>query len=75
MQITLSSRNPNDKISIYYDRLDVFVEYSNQQINLPTSTRVTKTSTSGRRSSTDQTCRLHLIWRPRCLKIRTSGRS
>ncbi|XP_010271387.2 PREDICTED: NDR1/HIN1-like protein 12 [Nelumbo nucifera] len=29
-------RNPNDKISIYYNRLDVFVEYSNQQITLPT---------------------------------------
>ncbi|XP_010262976.1 PREDICTED: NDR1/HIN1-like protein 12 [Nelumbo nucifera] len=36
MQITLSSRNPNDKIGIYYDRLDVFAEYSNQQITLPT---------------------------------------
>ncbi|PKA58332.1 Putative syntaxin-24 [Apostasia shenzhenica] len=32
IQITVSSRNPNDRIGIYYDRLDVFAEYQNQQI-------------------------------------------
>ncbi|KAE8725144.1 vacuolar protein sorting-associated protein 4A-like [Hibiscus syriacus] len=33
-QITLRSRNPNDDISIYYDRLDVYAEYRNQEITL-----------------------------------------
>ncbi|KFK38532.1 hypothetical protein AALP_AA3G126200 [Arabis alpina] len=36
-QITLSSRNPNDKIGIYYDRLDVYATYRSQQITFPTS--------------------------------------
>ncbi|KAE8734822.1 protein YLS9-like isoform X1 [Hibiscus syriacus] len=36
MQITLSSHNPNDKIGIYYQKLDVFASYHNQQITLPT---------------------------------------
>ncbi|KAK8513358.1 hypothetical protein V6N13_002103 [Hibiscus sabdariffa] len=36
MQITLSSHNPNDKIGIYYQKLDVFASYQNQQITLPT---------------------------------------
>ncbi|XVE61407.1 hypothetical protein DITRI_Ditri06bG0037200 [Diplodiscus trichospermus] len=35
-QITLSSRNPNDRIGIYYDRLDVYATYRNQQITLRT---------------------------------------
>lgn len=35
-QITLSSRNPNDRIGIYYDRLDVYASYRGQQITLPT---------------------------------------
>jgi len=34
-QFTLSSRNPNDKIGIYYDRLDVYASYRSQQITLP----------------------------------------
>ncbi|KAK8972488.1 hypothetical protein V6N11_018849 [Hibiscus sabdariffa] len=36
-QLTLSSRNPNDRIGIYYDRLDVYATYNNQQITLRTS--------------------------------------
>ncbi|KAB1222553.1 Protein YLS9 [Morella rubra] len=35
-QVTLYSRNPNDKIGIYYDKLDVYATYRNQQITLPT---------------------------------------
>nr|DAD29601.1 TPA_asm: hypothetical protein HUJ06_031069 [Nelumbo nucifera] len=29
-QVIVSSRNPNDKIGIYYNRLDVYATYSNQ---------------------------------------------
>lgn len=36
IQVTLSSRNPNNRIGIYYDRLDVYVDYKSQQITLPT---------------------------------------
>ncbi|KAG6595157.1 NDR1/HIN1-like protein 1, partial [Cucurbita argyrosperma subsp. sororia] len=36
IQVTVSSRNPNDNIGIYYDRLDVFAVYRNQQITLRT---------------------------------------
>jgi hypothetical protein len=36
-QVTLSSRNPNDKVGIYYDKLDVYATYRNQQITLRTS--------------------------------------
>ncbi|XP_023890974.1 NDR1/HIN1-like protein 1 [Quercus suber] len=35
-QVTLSSRNPNDKIGVYYDKLDVYAVYRNQQITLRT---------------------------------------
>ena len=35
-QITLSSRNPNDHIGIYYDRVDVYAAYRGQQITMPT---------------------------------------
>lgn len=35
-QVTISSRNPNDKIGIYYDRLDVFAVYHDQQITYRT---------------------------------------
>ncbi|KAK8476863.1 hypothetical protein V6N13_059648 [Hibiscus sabdariffa] len=31
-QVTVSSRNPNDRIGIYYDRLDIYTTYRNQQI-------------------------------------------
>ncbi|KAF6169314.1 hypothetical protein GIB67_013744 [Kingdonia uniflora] len=37
IQVTIGSRNPNGKIGIYYDRLDVFASYRNQQITLLTS--------------------------------------
>ncbi|KDP36127.1 hypothetical protein JCGZ_08771 [Jatropha curcas] len=33
-QVTFSSRNPNDKIGIYYDRLDIYATYRSQQITL-----------------------------------------
>ena len=36
IQVTLSSRNPNDNIGVYYDRLDVYASYRNQQITLRT---------------------------------------
>jgi hypothetical protein len=36
-QVTVSARNPNDKIGIYYDRLDVYATYRNQQITLRTA--------------------------------------
>ncbi|XVF69241.1 hypothetical protein PTKIN_Ptkin11bG0065300 [Pterospermum kingtungense] len=36
IQLTLSSRNPNDRIGIYYQKLDIFASYRNQQITLPT---------------------------------------
>lgn len=32
LQITLSSRNPNGRIGVYYDRLDVYAAYHSQQI-------------------------------------------
>ena len=31
-QVTISSHNPNDRIGIYYDRLNTFASYHNQQI-------------------------------------------
>ncbi|KAJ4705383.1 Late embryogenesis abundant protein [Melia azedarach] len=36
-QVTISSRNPNDKIGIYYDKLDLYATYRNQQITYRTS--------------------------------------
>ncbi|XP_042475596.1 NDR1/HIN1-like protein 1 [Macadamia integrifolia] len=35
IQVTISSRNPNDRIGIYYDKLDIFATYRDQQITLP----------------------------------------
>ncbi|XP_074268117.1 NDR1/HIN1-like protein 1 [Silene latifolia] len=35
-QVTLQTRNPNDKIGVYYDRADVYSSYHNQQITLVT---------------------------------------
>ncbi|PKA64318.1 hypothetical protein AXF42_Ash009539 [Apostasia shenzhenica] len=32
IQVTISSRNPNSNIGIYYDRLDVYAAYKDQQI-------------------------------------------
>ncbi|KAK1264222.1 hypothetical protein QJS04_geneDACA008598 [Acorus gramineus] len=37
IQVTISSHNPNDRIGIRYDRLDVYASYKSQQITLPTS--------------------------------------
>ncbi|KAI7991595.1 NDR1/HIN1-like protein 1 [Camellia lanceoleosa] len=37
IQITISSRNPNDQIGVYYDKLDVYATYQNQQITYYTS--------------------------------------
>ncbi|KAL9236184.1 hypothetical protein vseg_010885 [Gypsophila vaccaria] len=36
-QITVQSRNPNDRAGIYYDRLISYATYQDQQITLPTS--------------------------------------
>lgn len=36
MQVTISTKNPNDKIGIYYEKLDIYASYHNQQITLPT---------------------------------------
>ncbi|OWM69033.1 NDR1/HIN1-like protein 1 [Punica granatum] len=35
MQVTLSSRNPNDRIGIYYFQLDTYVSYRGQQVTPP----------------------------------------
>ncbi|KAG6475754.1 NDR1/HIN1-like protein 1 [Zingiber officinale] len=32
LQVSLSSRNPNDRVGIYYDKLDAFAAYRGQQI-------------------------------------------
>ncbi|GLT54226.1 hypothetical protein SLA2020_274430 [Shorea laevis] len=36
-QVTICSSNPNGRISVYYDKLDVYVNYCNQQITLGTA--------------------------------------
>ncbi|KAE8717058.1 vacuolar protein sorting-associated protein 4A-like [Hibiscus syriacus] len=36
-QVTVSSRNPNDRIGIYYDRLVTYATYRNQQVTLRTA--------------------------------------
>ncbi|KAL4567641.1 hypothetical protein LXL04_023230 [Taraxacum kok-saghyz] len=36
LQITISSRNPNARIGIYYDKMDVYATYRSQQITLAT---------------------------------------
>ncbi|OEL19670.1 NDR1/HIN1-like protein 12 [Dichanthelium oligosanthes] len=33
-QVTIASRNPNDRIGVYYDRLDVYASYKYQQVTL-----------------------------------------
>ncbi|KAA8544328.1 hypothetical protein F0562_022340 [Nyssa sinensis] len=35
-QITMASRNPNSRIGIYYDKLDMYAAYRGQQITLST---------------------------------------
>ncbi|URE40880.1 harpin-induced protein 1 domain containing protein [Musa troglodytarum] len=37
VQVTLSSRNPNDRIGVYYDRLDAYVLYKSQQVTAATA--------------------------------------
>jgi len=37
IQVTIYSRNPNDKIGVYYDKLDVFATYRSQQITYYTA--------------------------------------
>ncbi|CAI9760888.1 unnamed protein product [Fraxinus pennsylvanica] len=32
IQVTINSRNPNSKIGIYYDKLDIFATYHSQQL-------------------------------------------
>jgi len=34
LQVTVASRNPNDRVGVYYDRLDVYASYKYQQITL-----------------------------------------
>ncbi|XP_010493295.1 PREDICTED: NDR1/HIN1-like protein 12 [Camelina sativa] len=34
LQVTVSSRNPNDKIGIFYDRLDIYASYRNQEVTI-----------------------------------------
>ncbi|WOL04521.1 hypothetical protein Cni_G13242 [Canna indica] len=36
IQVTISSRNPNDRIGIYYDRLVTYAQYQGQQITAST---------------------------------------
>lgn len=36
-QVTISSRNPNSKLGIYYDQLDIYATYRSQQITYYTS--------------------------------------
>ncbi|CAH9072645.1 unnamed protein product [Cuscuta europaea] len=36
IQITVAARNPNERVGIFYDRLDVFATYRGQQVTLPT---------------------------------------
>ncbi|XP_020080735.1 NDR1/HIN1-like protein 12 [Ananas comosus] len=35
VQITLTTSNPNDRVGIYYDKLDVYAVYKEQQITAP----------------------------------------
>ncbi|XP_075507755.1 NDR1/HIN1-like protein 1 [Primulina tabacum] len=36
LQITINSHNPNSKIGIYYDKMEVYAAYHHQQITYPT---------------------------------------
>ncbi|KAJ1279414.1 hypothetical protein BS78_04G154700 [Paspalum vaginatum] len=36
-QVTLASRNPNDRVGIFYKRLDVFVTYRDEPVTTPVS--------------------------------------
>lgn len=37
IHVTISSRNPNHRIGVYYDKLDIYAIYRNQQITLRSS--------------------------------------
>ncbi|CAL5098189.1 unnamed protein product [Urochloa decumbens] len=37
LQVTVASRNPNDRVGVYYDRLDVYASYKYQQITVAAS--------------------------------------
>jgi len=37
LQVTIASRNPNDRVGVYYDRLDVYASYKYQQITVASS--------------------------------------
>ncbi|KAI3409454.1 LEA_2 domain-containing protein [Psidium guajava] len=37
LHVTISSRNPNHRIGVYYDKLDIYATYRNQQITLRAS--------------------------------------
>ncbi|RRT39361.1 hypothetical protein B296_00059201, partial [Ensete ventricosum] len=37
LQVTLASRNPNDRIGVYYDRVDAFALYKGQQVTAATA--------------------------------------
>ncbi|KAI4310601.1 hypothetical protein MLD38_035567 [Melastoma candidum] len=37
LEVTIRSRNPNNNLGIYYDRLDVYSTYNNQQVTLRTA--------------------------------------
>ncbi|CAK7331981.1 unnamed protein product [Dovyalis caffra] len=36
MQVTIATKNPNDKVGIFYEKLDIYASYHNQQITLAT---------------------------------------
>ncbi|EEF38597.1 conserved hypothetical protein [Ricinus communis] len=36
IQVTLSTKNPNERIGIYYEKLDIYASYRNQQMTLGT---------------------------------------
>ncbi|KDP35478.1 hypothetical protein JCGZ_10871 [Jatropha curcas] len=36
VQVTVSTRNPNERIGIYYEKLDIYASYRNQQITIAT---------------------------------------
>lgn len=37
IQLTLLSKNPNQKVGIYYDEINVYASYKSQQITVPTT--------------------------------------
>ena len=41
IQVTFSSHNPNERIEIYYQKLDVYASYRSQQISLATALSAT----------------------------------